>query len=371
LQQLKPSAKANYRYQSDDEEQEVLRRAACTPGTRDGILKGVRGWGDDLSPECESLYWLFGPGGTGKTTIAYTVARDVELSAKEHGTITLGANFFCSRQFTETKSQKCIVRSLAYQLARKCKPFADALQTADLDRVNEGIDSQFQELLVRPWCDANPNPSTPMQFLIIIDALDEIDGRGGSTFLRGLCAVIKENKLPGLKFFVTSRPDPDLVSQIESFSQRKVFRLQDVAEAEIRDDIIKYLEESLPAFKGTSEMGRLQDFTGTLFISAATVVRHLTAKQYRFSEQKDVCGELKGESPLGGDVGGRAPEGEVELEGAKRGQSHKAVVDECLALEKGVNCTRRTGRKKILNGGRGRGDSAGEEAIGSCFSGRF
>ncbi|KAJ2931108.1 hypothetical protein H1R20_g5987, partial [Candolleomyces eurysporus] len=299
LDRLIASPMADHKYHLVGKEREALGRAACTPGTRVFILENIIKWANDKSSESQDVYWLFGPAGSGKSTIAYTIARRFELTADVDDTIVLGGNFFCSRQFEETRYETHIVRTLVYHLALKCETFADALsRSGNFEAVHRNVRTQLEDLLVGPWrkSDAilSKDSSRPRRYLVVIDALDEIEQQGGSTFLRALLDVINDNALPGLKFFVTSRPDPDLVMHIGSFARKQTYRLQDVEKEEVQADITKYLEASLPHFKGHSEMDSLLEFAGGLFICAATLVRHLTC--YKPVEQKRLLRRLFSDS---------------------------------------------------------------------------
>ena len=187
----------------------MLRRAVCTPGTRVRILGEITRWANDTSSESQSVYWLSGQAGSGKSTIAYTIARRFEFASDGDDTIVLGGNFFCSRQFEETRFATRIIRTIVYHLALRCKAFADALsRSGKFDTVHQNVRAQFESLLIEPWEQARlADPSKPPHFLVVIDALDEIDGQGGSVFLRDLLDVINKCHLPGLKFFATSRPE--------------------------------------------------------------------------------------------------------------------------------------------------------------------
>jgi len=206
IKELQPSDLADHKYYLEGEEKEVLRRSVCTRGTRKRLLKEIIAWAEESSTG--TIYWLFGPAGSGKSTIAYTIARRFELVTTDD-TIVLGGNFMSSRLFEETRSATRIVRTIVYQLALKCKPFADALtHSGKFDTINRSPRDQLEGLLIEPWQASESarlanSSTTPQQYLIVIDALDEIDGTGGSEFLQDLLSVIKENRLKGLKFFAT------------------------------------------------------------------------------------------------------------------------------------------------------------------------
>jgi len=256
-------------------------------------------WAKDNSSDSPNVYWLFGSAGSGKSTIAYTIARRFEFAGDSNDTIILGGNFFCSRQFEETRLSKYIIRTIAYHLALTCKPFADALhRSGNFITKDHSIKTQIENLLVKPWpwkepdsaqrrdpsvplhpdssVSPHPNPPVPpVNFLIVIDALDEIDGNGGSDFLRNLLNVVNKHRLPGLKFFVTSRSDPGLVADVEKFERKHRYRLQDVNEEEIRHDIATYINANLPDPLDRLQVEALVELSGGLFIYATTVSKYL------------------------------------------------------------------------------------------------
>ncbi|KAJ2928482.1 hypothetical protein H1R20_g8640, partial [Candolleomyces eurysporus] len=278
---LKVSRIADHKYYLAGEEGEKLHRDVCTPGTRVRILYNIVNWANDTSPESQSVFWLFGPAGSGKSSIAYTIARRFELTCDVADTITLGGNFFCSRQFNESRSVAHIVRTIVYHLSLKCEAFANVLRrSGKFDTIYQGPRAQLTDLLVGPWVESqsivSKDSTTAPRYLVVIDALDEVENKGGPAFLRALLDVINENYLPGLKFFVTSRSDPDLVAYVDSFERKQLYRLQDVEKEEVEADIETYLATNLPHFIGQDEMMGLVRFAAGLFICAATLAKYLT-----------------------------------------------------------------------------------------------
>src|SRR5258705_13071070 len=75
----------------------------CSDGTRMDILDRVYHWidvedvrsGNVGITKNPRMFWINGSAGTGKTTIAYTVAE----ACRKRG--ILGASFFCSRDYAE------------------------------------------------------------------------------------------------------------------------------------------------------------------------------------------------------------------------------------------------------------------------------
>jgi hypothetical protein len=243
------------------------------------------------------MFWLFGHAGSGKSTIAYTIARRFEFAGDSSDTVVLGGNFFCSRQFEETKLSKYIIRTIVYHLALKCKPFSEALfRSGRRETITQSISAQLDGLLFGPWQESEDarraETSTPSCYLIVIDALDEIDGTGGSDFLRKLVDAMNKKStkcLSGLKFFVTSRSDNVLVAHVNSLKRKQLYRLQDVKEEEARADVATYLKASLPSL-GCPELDRLVTQAAGLFIYAATIVRYVEG--YAAAEHVERLGTL-------------------------------------------------------------------------------
>src|SRR5579862_2828960 len=81
----------------------------CLPDTRVDLLRDIYSWADGQDERC--IFWLNGLAGTGKSTIARTVARRC-LDQKR-----LGASFFFSRGGGDVGHAGKFVTSIAWQLA--------------------------------------------------------------------------------------------------------------------------------------------------------------------------------------------------------------------------------------------------------------
>ena len=293
---MRPSEKADHKTVL---EEQGLKREVCTNGTRVKILDDITKWADDHSSASPRVFWLTGQAGSGKTTIAYTIAKRFEKSGNADQHTILGGNFLCSRQFQETQSQTRIIPTIAYQLAHKCKSYADALHVADkFDAVNHDVSSQMKDLFVGPWqlSEAARGAELP-HYLIVIDALDEIKGDGGSAFLHDLLMAINENDLRGLKFFVTSRSDPKVAALCKSFPSEAICRLQDVPIEEAKSDIEAYLKTQLPELASSPKFAELGQRAEGLFIYAATAVKYLTPHDsITVGEQTEMLNEFLSKS---------------------------------------------------------------------------
>jgi hypothetical protein len=257
-------------------------REPCTEGTREEILKDIIAWADDISADSPPVFWLTGQAGSGKTTIAYTIAQYFDRLEKKEYTgrhTLLGGAFLCSRQFEETRRQIHMIPTLVYQLARKSRSYAHALHESNKFDSVDKLTEQMEDLLVGPWHQSEPQRHTELPpYLIVVDALDEIEADGGSMFLQDILETINRRPLRGLKFLVTSRPNPRVVELCKPFSSNAVYRLQDVPIERVGSDITKYLLVKLPNFAGKPELKTMAQLADGLFISAATIVRYLTPR---------------------------------------------------------------------------------------------
>lgn len=82
------------------------------------ILDDITKWANDFLSTSQRVFWLTGQAGSGKTAIAYTIAKRFEKKGDQH--TVLDGNFLCSGlgQFQETQTQTRILPTIAYyQLA--------------------------------------------------------------------------------------------------------------------------------------------------------------------------------------------------------------------------------------------------------------
>jgi hypothetical protein len=220
--------------------------------------------------------------------------REEEGDALQDAPKILGANFFCSRQFEETRQKKNIIPTIVDQLARHSQPYANALLKANkFDSVNI-TSKQMKDLLVDPWMQSvSEHHAEFPPFLVVVDALDEIEDRGGSAFLEELLRMTDKSHLQGLKFLITSRPDPDLANLCSSFTSDAICALYDVPTDTVKADIATYLQAKLPKLWGMPVINDLMHQADGLFIFAATAVRYITPRpKMTKREQIRLLGEL-------------------------------------------------------------------------------
>ena len=237
------------------------------------------------------MFWLNGLAGTGKSTITQSFS---EIVANEG---TLGASFFCSRDYLNRRELKHIFPTLAYQLAHHYPHFHDHIVASikkDPTLTHTSLICQLENLLVNPLAKAK------ISCVIIIDALDEcIDDQPASAILSVLGRFIQQ--LPLVKFFITGRPEPQIRSGfclplLQPITQ--IFLLHKVEQSSVDKDIQLYLTQRLTAITGQRsdldlpnpwpaehEIMALTTKSSGLFIFASTMARFIESQHHEPSER--------------------------------------------------------------------------------------
>jgi len=154
-------------YNSRKREEE--HTSTCHPDTHTRIIRNLQNW-TRLRSANSSVCWLRGPAGTGKSTIAHTIAEKCDQKGK------LAATFFFSRGKGDREDINKLVPSLAYQIATNVPQLQAQIQRVlreDPTILSRQLGKQFSKLIVEPFS-LIERPDT---FLIIIDGLDECSAK--------------------------------------------------------------------------------------------------------------------------------------------------------------------------------------------------
>jgi hypothetical protein len=191
-------------FDSMDEE----RMPRCLEKTRVELLSDIESWVQD--PGGAQFFWLQGIAGTGKSTIARTVA-----SSFHHHQI-LGASFFFKRGHAQRGNADLFFATIAIQLAQKIPGMAGAMAQLlgkETGVYTKGMHAQFGDLISNPLkVTGQSSQASHLDAFIVIDALDECDSGGDrkdeTAQLLGYLLQLKD--IPGLRLriFVTSRLEP-------------------------------------------------------------------------------------------------------------------------------------------------------------------
>ncbi|KAF9786335.1 hypothetical protein BJ322DRAFT_1059130 [Thelephora terrestris] len=260
----------------------------CLKGTRGAVLDEIELWtGDPAKPP---VYWLNGLAGTGKTTIAQTVAERVFACGQ------LGASFFCSRDFEDRSNIQLIFPTLAVQLARKYTAFRShfvRLVRSDPEIAHESLYNQMEKLIVRPLNESKISP------VIVIDALDECqDEEPASAVLSILGQFV--SKIPKAKFFVTGRPEPRVREgfRLPMLAEATdVFVLHEVEPSRVDNDIRLFFghkfsdlarRRSLDDWPTKEQLDLLCERAGGLFVYAVATVKSIDKPSTNPRKQLDL-----------------------------------------------------------------------------------
>jgi hypothetical protein len=225
--------------------------------------------------------------GTGKTTIAYTIAATCKTNK------TLGATFFCSRYSAERSNPNLIFTTIAHQLGQFFTPFKTEITRilkSDPDIGSSSVPYQLEELIIKPLRAVRKLfPSC----LVIFDALDECkDDRVTSVILSSLSRHLTE--LSPLKFLITSRPEQNIASAFKPSTElgplARSLILHEIELGVVQQDIEHYLTSSLSQIReeyylenswpSASDTHSLAVLSNGLFIFAATSVNFIRDRNY-------------------------------------------------------------------------------------------
>ncbi|KAF9460175.1 hypothetical protein BDZ94DRAFT_1120476, partial [Collybia nuda] len=186
--------------------------ARCLQGTRVHILQEILEW---ITGGDEHILWLTGPAGSGKSTIAQTIA---EICADNS---TLGASFFFCNGAHGRDTVESLIPSLVHQLTTRIKCKRENVGKViedDPTTLHRPFKAQLEKLVYSIFASETLNnmhteiqPSTPINhFLIIIDGLDECKGdKHQCDVIEQLGRLSVDIRVP-FRFVIISRPEPQI-----------------------------------------------------------------------------------------------------------------------------------------------------------------
>ncbi|CEL54814.1 Vegetative incompatibility protein HET-E-1 OS=Podospora anserina GN=HET-E1 PE=4 SV=1 [Rhizoctonia solani AG-1 IB] len=287
LAKMVPSASAVY----NSAESDIIKRGLCTPGTRKTQIDLLLEWA--RTPAAGKTCWMNGMAGTGKTTIAYTVCSKLDKACQ------LGASFFCSRTIPDCRQVKSIVPSIAYQLARFSVPFRCALAKVlelDPDAHTRSLNIQYQKLIAEPL--AGVESSLPLDFIVVIDALDECDNEDSVSQILDL--LLSTTHVTPIRFLISSRPEKEIArkmaGRLDGPDHARLV-LHDLDSSMVKADIEIYMRGELKGIPVTeAQWSVIIERCGVLFIYASTTCRYIR-QTYEFIPLDEVIGVITSSKP--------------------------------------------------------------------------
>ncbi|RYP66844.1 hypothetical protein DL770_008725 [Monosporascus sp. CRB-9-2] len=254
---------------------------SCLENTRRNILEQIEEWVD--SDGEKRIYWLKGMAGTGKSTIALTVARRYAKLRR------LGASFFFTRGGGDLASAAKFARTVAAQLADMSPELKKHIDNAiaSSPRIRAlGLFDQWEKLVLGPLAQLDKNVF-PLPIVIVVDALDECDSEDDVSLLIQCLAAATAVESTRLRVFVTSRPDQPVNLGFDGISQdtHRDFILHDIEQSIVDQDLFHFYKDRLThtakrfglddRIHSDETIRFLVEKSSGLFIHAATVCRFM------------------------------------------------------------------------------------------------
>jgi hypothetical protein len=253
----------------------------CLENTRVDVLRQIQEWAEGEDERC--IFWLSGLAGTGKSTIARTVARACFVRK------CLGASFFFSRGGGDVGHAGKFVTSIALQLAGSIptlhQHICDAI-TEHTDIASQSLRYQWYHLVLYPLSKLDGH-GYQSSYVLVVDALDECEDENNIKIILQLLAKARSLQKVRLRVFLTSRPEIPIrygFSHIPDVEHQD-FVLHSISPSIVDHDIRIFLEYNLrligqerslrPGWPSQDTIRCLIHNASGLFIWAATACRFI------------------------------------------------------------------------------------------------
>jgi hypothetical protein len=259
----------------------------CLPGTRIDLLQDVRSWLNGDSPK--HIYWLSGWAGTGKSTVARTIAQEYIAQEYTNSQWQMGS-FFFSRGGGDAGHIHKFVGTLAKQLSYRWPAYKSALRkaiAADEGIVRRTQKAQWAALIQKPLSVLLATSSSS-RVLLVIDAVDECGTDDDMSHIIELLLDARGVNQTALRILVTSRPEVAIRSGFDHDPGQRHLNvvLHQISEFIVQNDLFIFLQYHFTKIRqsrkvgedwpGTTNIHRLVAMSGNLIIWAATVCRFIS-----------------------------------------------------------------------------------------------
>jgi hypothetical protein len=231
--------------------------------------------------------------GTGKSTIAQTVARDFFEQGR------LAASFFFSRGGGDARNARKFVTTIALQLAVHVPTVQRYICDAITERsiiASQDPAEQWSQLVVRPLLKLEEK-DTNLSYVLVVDALDECEDEKDIWIILRLLAKARSLKKVRLRVLITSRPEVPIRNGFCKIpdAEHHDFILHDIEAAIVDHDIFIFLEHQIglirqewclgASWPGEQALRRLVLNASGLFIWAAIACRFIREGRHRVAKR--------------------------------------------------------------------------------------
>jgi hypothetical protein len=279
----------------------------CLPDTRVDLLRDIYTWADGRGERF--IFWLNGMAGTGKSTIARTVAR--KYFEQGH----LAASFFFSRGGGDDSHAGLFFPTIARELAKISGTLHEHINDALRENskiASQAYSDQWRQLILGPLRRFEKD-ATPSTYVIVVDALDECNNSDDIEIILRLMAEARDLKRIRLRILLTSRPEIPIRHGFEEIpeTEHRDFVLHKISPSIVDRDISIFLEYKLrqierkhslgASWPGPKILDQMVQNAGGLFIWAATACRFISEGAFAEERLCIVLGKSQSTAPQDND----------------------------------------------------------------------
>ena len=204
----------------------------CMEGTRDALLREIMDWVASISKKDEVIhsntYWIYGPPGIGKTSLAHSICARLDDQRQ------LVGGLFCQRDDADLSEPRNILPTLIHTLAIIFPPFRSIVAERLSKDPNVTPESMKHTFLLELIHNIPHPPNKTVVF--VIDALDECgSAQSRPGILNALTTTAAHT--PWLKMIITSRPEDDIQHYFNGITPSTHFRYDLAANKEATSDL--------------------------------------------------------------------------------------------------------------------------------------
>ncbi|KAJ2922437.1 hypothetical protein H1R20_g14652, partial [Candolleomyces eurysporus] len=259
----------------------------CKPGTRTKAIKDITSWatdrGADPSSSAESVLWLRGPAGAGKTCIMREVAR----ICRQEG--VLAGDYFFSTRVPGLDDEAPFVATIVSHLITVTPaldhPVRETIRSSSTI-FKQSLELQVEKLIFNQL--ASIPPQTPAPRVLVVDGFDECrDPRQRAHLLRILHSLVASPY--SFRVVIACRPEYDIRSAFDQPPLKSIAKILYLEAYQVSGEIYEYLsdeftrirethpaKDSIPSeWPGQAMLHALTDKASGIFAYPSTVIKYI------------------------------------------------------------------------------------------------